>query len=65
MVKIISDKALRDFSPELIAKYDIDILPLHILLGKMNMKMEKNITPEQIYSWSDENKTTPKRQLRH
>lgn len=59
MVKIISDSTC-DLSPELIAKYDIDILPLHILLGEEEYEDGKNITPEQIYSWSDENKTTPK-----
>ena len=32
-VKIISDSTC-DLSPELIAKYNIDILPLHILLGE-------------------------------
>ena len=59
MVKIISDSTC-DLPPELIAKYDIDILPLHILLGEDEYEDGKNITPEQIYSWSDENKTTPK-----
>lgn len=59
MVKIISDSTC-DLSPELIAKYDIDILPLHILLGEDEYEDGKNIIPEQIYSWSDENKTTPK-----
>ena len=59
MVKIISDSTC-DLSPELIAKYDIDISPLHILLGEDEYEDGKNITPEQIYSWSDENKTTPK-----
>lgn len=59
MVKIISDSTC-DLSPELIAKYDIDILPLHILLGEDEYEDGKNITPEEIYSWSDENKTTPK-----
>ena len=59
MVKIISDSTC-DLSPELSAKYDIDILPLHILLGEDEYEDGKNITPEQIYSWSDENKTTPK-----
>ena len=59
MVKIISDSTC-DLSPELIAKYDIDILPLHILLGEDEYEDGKNITPEQIYSWSDENKTTLK-----
>ena len=59
MVNIISDSTC-DLSPELIAKYDIDILPLHILLGEDEYEDGKNITPEQIYSWSDENRTTPK-----
>ena len=51
MVKIISDSTC-DLSPELIAKYDIDILPLHILLGEDEYEDGKNITPEQIYSLS-------------
>lgn len=59
MVKIISDSTC-DLSQELIQKYDIDILPLHILLGENEYKDGKNITPEEIYAWSDANKTTPK-----
>ena len=42
MVKIISDSTC-DLSPELIAKYDIDILPLHILLGEDEYEDGKNI----------------------
>lgn len=59
MVKIISDSTC-DLSPELVEKYDIDILPLHILLGEDEYEDGKNITPDQIYAWSDEHKTTPK-----
>lgn len=59
MVKIISDSTC-DLSPELVAKYDIDILPLHILLGDDEFEDGKTITPEEIYRWSDEHKTTPK-----
>lgn len=59
MVKIISDSTC-DLSPELVAKYDIDILPLHILLGEDEYEDGRTITPEQIYAWSDEHKTTPK-----
>ena len=59
MVKIISDSTC-DLSPDLLSKYDIDILPLHILLGEKEYKDGINITPDQIYSWSDANKTTPK-----
>lgn len=61
MVKIISDSTC-DLSPELIAKYDIDILPLHILLGEDEYEDGRNITPQQIYDWSDAHKTTPKTQ---
>ena len=59
MVKIISDSTC-DLSTELIAKYDIDILPLHILLGEDEYEDGRNITPQQIYDWSDTHKTTPK-----
>lgn len=59
MVKIISDSTC-DLSPELVAKYEIDILPLHILLGEEEYEDGKNITPEQIFAWSDEHRTTPK-----
>ena len=59
MVKIISDSTC-DLSPELLARYEIDILPLHILLGDHEFEDGKNITPDQIYAWSDANKTTPK-----
>lgn len=56
MVKIISDSTC-DLTPDLLSKYDIDILPLHILLGEKEYKDGINITPDQIYSWSDANKT--------
>lgn len=59
MIKIIADSTC-DLSQELIEKYDIDILPLHIHLGKEEYEDGINIEPEQIYQWSDENKQTPK-----
>ena len=59
MVKIISDSTC-DLSKELIEQYDISILPLHIHLGEEEYQDGANITPEDIYRWSDENKTTPK-----
>ena len=59
MVKIISDSTC-DLSAELAAQYDIVILPLHILLGDEEFEDGKTITPDEIYSWSDEHKTTPK-----
>lgn len=59
MVKIISDSTC-DLSPELVKKYEIDILPLHILLGEEEYEDGKDITPDEIFQWSDANGTTPK-----
>ena len=59
MVKIISDSTC-DLSPELVNRYDIDILPLHILLGEKEYQDGQNITPDEIFAWSDAHKTTPK-----
>ena len=49
-----------DLSKDLLEKYDIAILPLHILLGETEYRDGVDITPEEIFRWSDENKTTPK-----
>lgn len=59
IVKIISDSTC-DLSVDLLKKYDVDILPCHILLGDEEYEDGRNLTPEQIYNWSDVNKTTPK-----
>ena len=59
MVKIISDSTC-DLSIELLKQYDIDIIPLHIHLGDKEYKDGVDITPDEIYAWSDQNKTTPK-----
>ena len=58
MVKIISDSTC-DLSPELIARYDIDIIPLHIILGEDDHK-DGQIAPDEIYRWSDANRLSPK-----
>ncbi len=59
MVKIISDSTC-DLSQELVERYDIEIIPLHILLGEKEYRDGIDITPDDIYRWSDEHKTTPK-----
>jgi DegV family protein with EDD domain len=59
MVKIISDSTC-DLSQELLRRYEIDILPLHILLGEQEYLDGVDITPDDIYRWGDEHKTTPK-----
>ena len=59
MVKIISDST-SDLSKDLIEKYDISILPLHVLFGSEEHEDGVDVTPDEIYRWSDENKATPK-----
>ena len=59
MVKIISDSTC-DLSRELLEKYEVDILPLHVILGDQDFEDGRTITPDEIYRWSDENKQTPK-----
>lgn len=59
MVKIISDSTC-DLSKELLDRYDVSILPLHVLLGEQEYLDGRDITPEEIYRWSDETKTIPK-----
>lgn len=59
MVKIIADSTC-DLSKDLVEKYDVEILPLNIVLGDEEYQDGVNITPDEIYAWSDEHKTTPK-----
>lgn len=59
MVKIISDST-SDLTRELIDEYGISVIPLHILLGDDEYRDGVDITPDRIYEWADENKTTPK-----
>lgn len=59
MVKIISDSTC-DLSKEIVDRYNIDIVPLHVLMGDNEYEDGVNITPDEIFAWSDANKTTPK-----
>lgn len=58
-VAIISDSTC-DLSAELLHRYQITTFPLHIHLGDEEYSDGIDITPEQIYEWSDANKATPK-----
>lgn len=59
MVKIISDSTC-DLSKEIVDRYNIDIVPLHVLMGDNEYEDGVNITPDEIFACSDANKTTPK-----
>ena len=58
-VSIITDST-SDLSKELLEQYDITVFPLHIHLGGKEYADGIDITPEEIYRWSDENGETPK-----
>lgn len=58
-ISIIADSTC-DLSKELLEKYQIDTFPLHIHLGENEYLDGVNITPEDLYQWSDQNKATPK-----
>jgi len=57
--KILADSTC-DLSPELVSRYDITILPLHVLLGEAEHKDGVDVTPAELLAWSDEHHTTPK-----
>lgn len=59
MVRIFADSTC-DLSPELLERYHISILPLHVVLGEEEYLDGKEITPEEIYAWAEKNKQAPK-----
>lgn len=58
-VAIIADTTC-DLSVELKERYQIKTFPLHIHLGDKEYSDGVDISPDDIYRWSDENKATPK-----
>lgn len=59
MIRIVSDST-SDLSPELIEKYQITILPLSVILGEDAYLDSRDITPDEIYAWSDSHRASPK-----
>jgi len=59
MIKIVSDSTC-DLSKELVEKYGVQVVPLHILLGEKEYLDDVEITPDEIYEWVDKNEDTPK-----
>lgn len=59
MIRILSDSTC-DLSKELLERYHIRILPLHVNLGTEGYLDGVTITPDEIYKWSDANDETPK-----
>ena len=46
-VKIIADSTC-DLSPELIKKYDVEIVPLYVTLGDESLRDGVDITPDEL-----------------
>lgn len=58
-VRIIADSTC-DLTKELLEKYGVSILPLHIVLDMESYCDLEQITPDEIYAWAEKNKKTPK-----
>lgn len=56
---IVADSTC-DLSAELLERYQVSIIPLHIILGEEEYRDGVEITPAEIYAWADAHKTTPK-----
>ena len=59
MIRICSDSTC-DLSDELVSRYGITIIPLHIVLGDREYRDRVEISQEEILEWADRNKSTPK-----
>ena len=59
MIKILADSTC-DLSPELVEKYKIEIIPLYVRLGDDEYKDGIDITPADLFDWSDKHGETPK-----
>ena len=58
-IHVISDSTC-DLPEHIKKEFDIRILPLHVRLGDDDRLDGVTITPDEIYSWSDQTKETPK-----
>lgn len=58
-VKIIADSTC-DLTTEIINKFDIDIIPLYVILDEVSYKDAIDITPYKLIDWSNETKHIPK-----
>ncbi len=58
MIRIYADST-NDLQKEIIEKYNIKIIPLYVNMGSKTYTDWVDITPDEIYEWSDANKTTP------
>ncbi|MBQ5973357.1 MAG: DegV family protein [Oscillospiraceae bacterium] len=58
MIRIYADST-NDLPQELLQRYHIRIVPLFVNMGEKTYTDWVDITPDEIYAWSDAHKTTP------
>lgn len=58
-IKICADST-SDLSPELIAKYEVGVMPLHVALGEDDRLDGVTIQPDEIYDYYSANKKLPR-----
>jgi DegV family protein with EDD domain len=58
-IKIVTDSTC-DLSIDLLKAYDISVIPLMISMGEVTKKDVIEVTPDEIYKWSDKTGQTPK-----
>ncbi len=59
MIRILSDST-SDLGRELIERYGVTVLPLHVLLGEKDYRDGADITAGMIFDWAEKNKSVPK-----
>ncbi|MBQ8345363.1 MAG: DegV family protein [Clostridia bacterium] len=58
-IRIVADSTC-DLGPELTKAYHITVVPLCIVMDEKSYYDGEEVTPDEIYTWADRNKTTPK-----
>lgn len=58
-IKITGDSTI-DLSPELLAKYQVETVPLYINMGDKSFQDGVSVAPEDIYAYFAQTKTVPK-----
>lgn len=58
-IRIVTDSTC-DLSIDLLKAYDISVIPLMISMGEVTKKDVIEVTPDEIYKWSDKTGQTPK-----
>lgn len=58
-VRIMTDSTA-DLSAELIREYEVIMIPLNVVMGEKSYLDGGELTQEELFAWSDANKSTPK-----